>query len=592
MSDKTTKTSSGPSIKELEKKLADARTLVIMVMPHFAPLLEMAERYRKISIKEDCPTACTYPDGSIDFGRAYLAGLSVESAAFTIAHELGHHYMATFSRSRNQNSPLLGWLINIASDTQINEMIATYFEAHNIKTIREMEKGSQWWEKDRYWNSGAMLISAEAPDGGIMGTEFAEEFKIENLCKLLPAGRFTPIQELSMEDIVAALEVFAGKAAAAVTEKMLQKCSAVLNGSIVCKMKQSFPFAISVGEIMPQKGSTSAGTEVIGFNIDVQKVNPSKKEIGEVISKLNLNLELQNNFGEKAKTSIPLSINLPDGALGTSLLPGGEKVFVINSCMCDDFILDGKLTVTYLEDGTIFLKGYIYVMPDNRQGCGLGCSGQGGQGGQGDGKGFDSDLRSRDDLKQRHPDLSDEEIDRRIKEMEQARRQASSLVSGQGTAQDVEVKEGLYNVPWQAFLHNWLDGYSRIVRTYNRASRRGDLPDPRSCLPGHARCGYSLNILLDTSGSMEDLLPSALGAIAAFCERNSVDMIRIIECDNNIQDIKEIQPDDLRKYKVKGNGEFSRREIPQFRLPYDVLWCLVGSKKRINVPYGTQVHIK
>ena len=43
MSDKTTKTGSVPSIKELEKKLADARTLVIMVMPHFAPLLEMAD---------------------------------------------------------------------------------------------------------------------------------------------------------------------------------------------------------------------------------------------------------------------------------------------------------------------------------------------------------------------------------------------------------------------------------------------------------------------------------------------------------------------------------------------------------------------
>ena len=49
---------------------------------------------------------------------------------------------------------------------------------------------------------------------------------------------------------------------------------------------------------------------------------------------------------------------------------------------------------------------------------------------------------------------------------------------------------------------------------------------------------------------------------------------------------------DVKGVIVITDGEFSRREIPQFRLPYDVLWCLVGSKKRINVPYGTQVHIK
>ena len=90
----------------------------------------------------------------------------------------------------------------------------------------------------------------------------------------------------------------------------------------------------------------------------------------------------------------------------------------------------------------------------------------------------------------------------------------------------------------------------------------------------------------------------------------------IAECDSKLQAIKEITPDDLKKYTVTGfggtdmtpgltlfendpettavivitDGEFGDG-YPHRRLPFDVLWCLVGSHRHIDGPYGTQVHI-
>ena len=54
-------------------------------------------------------------------------------------------------------------------------------------------------------------------------------------------------------------------------------------------------------------------------------------------------------------------------------------------------------------------------------------------------------------------------------------------------------------------------------RTFMRPSRRGaDRTDV--VLPGRKREGWMLNVVLDTSGSMTDEIPRALGAIADFCD--------------------------------------------------------------------------
>lgn len=598
---KTNKKNSRPTPKEREKKLADARALMIMVMPHFVPLLSVAERRHKIAVSEKCSTACTYPDGRIVFGADFLDHLDTVETAFLIAHELGHHYMGTFSRVKNCDKKTHE-LVNIASDTQINNMVAQYFEAHNYSNIRTTPciKGGQWWEPERFWwvdpeHPGISCFSPLGPAD--------KELTLENLSReLLPSGKFQSIDKLSMEDIVAALEIFSRQAEAACLEKKL-KYATSLGGNVICKQDKAFPFSVVLDGISPE-GVMCYGQQQFVFKIKLEKVNPSKKDFIDVIPRLTVDFKIHSEnriFGETAD----LEFSIKEGTF--PLAPGSQMEFDLFKKL-PGIMLKGNLSVIYGEDGTVQLDGTVtfFISAD---------SSLVGQDGQGSG-----DVKTRGDLKELDPSMTDEEIDRSIKEMEQARRQANSIVSGNGTAVDVEVRAGLYNVPWQAYLQTWIDGHSHITRTYNRASRRGTLPDPRCVLPGHARSGYCLNILLDTSGSMQDLLPAALGAIAAFCERSAVDMIKVIECDQSVEDIKEITPEELRKYSVKGgggtemtpgmlafmndqtvtgvivitDGEFDTRELPPMRLPYDVLWCLVGSMRRMTPPppYGKQVHLK
>jgi predicted metal-dependent peptidase len=68
----------------------------------------------------------------------------------------------------------------------------------------------------------------------------------------------------------------------------------------------------------------------------------------------------------------------------------------------------------------------------------------------------------------------------------------------------------MYRPPWQIALHRWMDAVTPGERTYTRASRRGaDRTDV--VLPGRLRAGWSLSIVLDTSGSMSSHLARALG---------------------------------------------------------------------------------
>ena len=76
-------------------------------------------------------------------------------------------------------------------------------------------------------------------------------------------------------------------------------------------------------------------------------------------------------------------------------------------------------------------------------------------------------------------------------------------------------------------------GRRRATAAYARPSRRGaDRTDV--VLPGRKREGWTLNIVLDTSGSMADEMPRALGAIADFCEAVGVDQVRLVQCDTAV----------------------------------------------------------
>lgn len=630
----------GISLSSKRPKLDEAKKLLIMIMPHFLPLLEVSEKRQKISVSEDIETARTYPDGRILFGKEFLAKLSVEETAFIIAHELGHHYMATFSREKAINDRKMHKLTNIASDVQINNMVAEYFEVHNYKDIRKLPYicDGQWWERDRIWYNNCICRNPrqKIPQGkgdkiSLEQKQQAEYYSLtlEQLSrKFLPENKFKEINDLSMEDIVAALEIFDTRAESESLQIMLKEC--FLKGRIKCKRSKAFPVYIIIKDthIKPEQDPDTKKYKMI-FRISQSDVQMISYLFTDIIPELTMHLVIaQGGSSEQRKLEIPLKFEiakiihdqndiseqeLKDNPPKEFRCPG-STTFTIHQDLNDYDLnckLIGNIAVSYEY---IFLKldGEIELqMTSIADGSGNAPADD--EHGSGHRRG---DLGTRDELKKRYPGMTDADIDKAVAEMDEACKVASGMVVGNGTSLDMAVREGLYRVPWQAFLQNWLDGHSRVTRTYNRASRRGELDDPRCCLPGRARVGYRLNIVLDTSGSMIDRLPSALGAISNFCERNAVDCIKIVECDAAVQDIKEITPDELRRYSIKGTGGTDMTpgmiafendptatavivvtdgEIgdgyPQRRMPYDVLWCLVGAKRYISVKYGKQIHI-
>src|SRR5262245_63712799 len=92
---------------------------------------------------------------------------------------------------------------------------------------------------------------------------------------------------------------------------------------------------------------------------------------------------------------------------------------------------------------------------------------------------------------------------------------------GGATRTLMEAVATAYTPPWQLALQHWLDAVSPGPRSYGRPSRRGGDRDD-IVLPGRKREGWTLHIVLDTSGSMIDTLPHILGLLATFSEASGV----------------------------------------------------------------------
>jgi predicted metal-dependent peptidase len=172
-----------------------------------------------------------------------------------------------------------------------------------------------------------------------------------------------------------------------------------------------------------------------------------------------------------------------------------------------------------------------------------------------------------------------------------------------------------YQPPWELALQRWMDAVAPGERTYARPSRRG--ADRRDVvLPGRRREGWTLHIVLDTSGSMYDYLPKALGAIAGFCDASGVAEVHIVQCDVEVTSDRWVEPQELAEFKVAGFGYSDMRpamrhlaEDPEVSAvliltdgyidyladdpPYRVLWGLLGEvDASFNPPYGLKVHIR
>jgi predicted metal-dependent peptidase len=173
----------------------------------------------------------------------------------------------------------------------------------------------------------------------------------------------------------------------------------------------------------------------------------------------------------------------------------------------------------------------------------------------------------------------------------------------------VTALRGIYRTPWEVVLQRWMESVAPGERTFVRASRRGaDRSD--LVLPGRRREGWMLNVILDTSGSMVEEIPRALGAIADFCEAVAVDQIRLLQCDVAVTSDETLSPTELAQYQVTGFGGSDLTpamallaadpqvtaaaiitdgdiQFPADPMPYAVLWVLPPTRSAAFQPgYG------
>lgn len=175
--------------------------------------------------------------------------------------------------------------------------------------------------------------------------------------------------------------------------------------------------------------------------------------------------------------------------------------------------------------------------------------------------------------------------------------------------QVVDALRGIYSTPWQMALQTWLEGVVPGERTFVRPSRRGAERDD-VVLPGRRRHAWMLNVVLDTSGSMSEEIPRALGAIADFCEAAAVDDIRLVQCDTEVTSDEVLTPGALAAYEVSGYGGSDLTPamltlaedprvtaaivitdgdiaFPSEPMPYAVLWVLPPhGEPGFQPPYG------
>jgi len=166
-----------------------------------------------------------------------------------------------------------------------------------------------------------------------------------------------------------------------------------------------------------------------------------------------------------------------------------------------------------------------------------------------------------------------------------------------GSLATIDALRTTYRPPWELALQRWFDSQTPTERTYTRPSRRGaDRTDV--VLPGRKREGWTMHIVLDTSGSMTDDLSTCLGVIGAFCESASVTEVHILQCDVEVTVDEWIAPEELDTYTIRGFGGSDmspamRRlaedpdveaaivitdggiDFPSVPMPYEVLWAVL-----------------
>ena len=113
-----------------------------------------------------------------------------------------------------------------------------------------------------------------------------------------------------------------------------------------------------------------------------------------------------------------------------------------------------------------------------------------------------------------------------------------------GQQQVVDALRGLYRTPWELALQRWLESVAPGERTFREHRGRG-APRRSSC-PGRRREGWILNVVLDTSGSMTDVIATRAGRHRRFLRCRRVEQVRVLQCDAQVTADDLMSPSSLR----------------------------------------------
>lgn len=297
-------------------------------------------------------------------------------------------------------------------------------------------------------------------------------------------------------------------------------------------------------------------------------------------------------------------------ALGTTTIPaGGLDMPGAREKSAEEIVLDMRRSGHFMTSRTQVWEGRVATVEQV-----LGAGRQAPDGTMGDA------LDARRELELFPEDSADQvERARAIRDLAgrgMALAKAMGAMRGQGegtggSQQNVTARRGLYNTPWHVALQTWLEGVAPGERTYTRASRRGG-EQSDVVMPGRKRYSWMLNVILDTSASMSDEIPLALGAIADFCDRTGVDEIRVVQCDTVVTSDETLSPAALAEYEISGYGGSDLTpalaaladdprvsaaivitdgdiSYPAEAMPYAVLWALPNPSSTFQPPYGRVV---
>ncbi len=182
-------------------------------------------------------------------------------------------------------------------------------------------------------------------------------------------------------------------------------------------------------------------------------------------------------------------------------------------------------------------------------------------------------------------------------------------------SQTVLALRGIYRTPWQLAVQRWIEAVAPGDRTFSRPSRR-EAAQADVVLPGRRREGWILNIVLDTSGSMTDEIPRALGTLGEFCEAVGVDQVRLVQCDAAVTGDELLDPHELVERRIEGYGgsdlspalrhlaedQHVRAVVvitdgdiayPPEPMPFELLWLVpAGFGSAFTPPYGRVVSME